>query len=59
MKRKDPIIEEIHAFREEFAREHGHDVRRIARALQEEEKANHRKVVSSPPKRVKPTKKAS
>ena len=59
MKRKDPILDEIHAFREEFARKYDFDVHRIAQALQEQEKANHRKVVSCAPRRVRQAKKAS
>jgi hypothetical protein len=59
MNSRTPILDELHAVREEFAREHNNDVRRMARTLQEEEAALRRKVVSLPPKRSKPAKKAS
>jgi len=56
---KNPILDEIHAIREEFAREHGYDVRRMVRTLQEEEGTLKRKLVSLPPRRTTRTKKAS
>ncbi len=56
---KNPILDEIHAVREEFAREHGYDVRRMARTLQEEERTLKRKLVSLPPRRTSRAKKAS
>jgi len=53
MKRSDPIIDEIHRIRERFGREHGFDVRRIARALQEREAEHPQRLVSRSPKRVR------
>jgi hypothetical protein len=58
MKRADPIVEEIHKFREKLARHHGFDVKRIAAALREKESAHPDRLVSRPPRRV-PRKKAS
>jgi hypothetical protein len=58
MKRSDPIVDKIHKIREKFGREHGFDVRCIARALQEQEAEHPQKLVSRSPKRV-PRKKAS
>lgn len=50
--RKDPIIEEIHAIREEMAREAGYDLHEIARqARQQREALGERPVVKLPPRR--------
>lgn len=59
MKPKDPIIEELHKFREDFAREHNYDIKRIARAFQDAEAASGRKVVTLEPRRTQRTKRAS
>ena len=49
---KDPIIEEIRAIRDEFAKEHGYDVKAIVAALQREEAESGLQVISLPPKRI-------
>jgi hypothetical protein len=49
---RDPIVEEVRAIREAFAKEHGYDVKAIVRALQREEAESGRRVVSLPPKRL-------
>jgi len=59
MKRKMSILDEIHEYRERFAREHGYDLRRMAEALQQHEARLRRKVVTLPPKRREPLRRAS
>lgn len=49
---QDPIIEEVRAIRDEFAKEHGYDVKAIVAALQREEVESGRQVISLPPKRL-------
>jgi hypothetical protein len=49
---QDPIVEEIRAIREEFAKEHGYDVKAIVAALQREEAESGLQVISLPPKRL-------
>jgi hypothetical protein len=49
---QDPIIEEIRAIRDEFAKEHGYDVKAIVAALQREETESGLEVISLPPKRL-------
>ena len=59
--KKDPIVDEIYQIREELSKESGHDLRRIAEAARKRQQAsaNTRTVVTLPPKRVVPAKKAS
>jgi len=59
MPRKDPIIEEIHAVREELARESGYDLEKILEAARARQAASGVKAVRLPPRRVEPAKKAS
>ena len=49
---RDPIIEEVRAIRDAYAKEHGYDVKAIVAALQQEEAESGRQVVSLPPKRL-------
>lgn len=49
---RDPIVEEVRAIREAFAKKHGYDVEAIVRALQREETQGGRRVVSLPAKRL-------
>lgn len=58
---KDPIVDEIHQIRAELAKQSGHDLRRIAEAARARQQAstNTRTVVTLPPKRLVPAKKAS
>ena len=50
--RRDPIVEEVRAIREAFAKEHGYDVKAIVQALQKETAQSGRRTVSFPPKRL-------
>ncbi len=49
---RDPIVQEVRAIREAFAKEHGYNVKAIVQALQREEQASGRQRVSLPPKRT-------
>jgi len=49
MPRKDPIIEEIHAIREEIARAAGYDIERILEAARARQAASGRKAVRLSP----------
>lgn len=49
---RDPIVEEVRAVREAFAREHGYDVRAIVHALQRREAESAGRPVSLEPKRL-------
>lgn len=48
---EDPIVKEIHKFREEHARKFNFDLRAIFLELKEQEKKGKRQVVSLPIKR--------
>ncbi|OFW30640.1 MAG: hypothetical protein A3J28_18705 [Acidobacteria bacterium RIFCSPLOWO2_12_FULL_60_22] len=50
---RDPIVEEVRAIREAFAKEHGYDIKSIVQALQQEEARSGRRVLSLQPKRMK------
>jgi hypothetical protein len=52
MKRADPIVEEIHKFRQKLARLHGFDVKRIAEALRAKENVHADRLVSRTPRRI-------
>jgi hypothetical protein len=59
---RDPIVDEIHAIREELARQHNYDLDAIVEALQKASAQSGRRVVTLPPRPVaKPvgTRKAS
>ena len=49
---RDPIIEEVRAIRDAFAKKHGYNVRAIVQALQREEAESKRTLVSLEPKRL-------
>jgi len=59
MKRRDPIIEELHRVREAIGKAHDFDARRIAAAIRQHEDENPEGVVREPPKRTTRQKKAS
>jgi hypothetical protein len=59
MSRKDPIIEEIHAVREEMARKADYDIEKILEAARARQVASGRQSVQLPPKKVVAVKKAS
>ncbi|MBI5758316.1 MAG: hypothetical protein HZA46_07350 [Planctomycetales bacterium] len=50
----DPIVDEVRAIREAYAKQFNFDVRALCRDLQEQEKASGRSTVSFPPKRLRP-----
>jgi Skp family chaperone for outer membrane proteins len=58
MKRPDPILEELHAIREALAKEQGYDMAKIARAAKEFAEKMGVTLVTRPPRRIPPTKKA-
>lgn len=59
MHRKDPIIEEIHAVREELARQADYDLDRMFEAARKRQAASGLKAVRLPPRKPQPAKKAS
>jgi len=58
MHRKDPIIEEIHAVREELARQADYDLERMIEAARARQAASGWQVVRLSPKKAEPAKKA-
>ena len=58
---KDPIVEELHAIRDELSKEAGDDLRQIVEAAKRRQQASakDRAVVTLPPKRIAPPRKAS
>jgi hypothetical protein len=59
VKRRDPIIDELHRVREDIGKAHDFDVRRIAAAIRQHEDENPEGVVRESPKRAPRQKKAS
>jgi hypothetical protein len=59
MKRRDPIIDELHRVREDIGKAHGFDVNRIAETIRRHEDENPEGVVRQLPKRTAHPKKAS
>ena len=51
----DPIVEEVRAAREAYARRFGFDLRAICLDLQEQERTSGRELVSFPPRRPEPS----
>jgi hypothetical protein len=49
----DPVIEETRRIRDRLAKTHGYDLRKIARALQQEESKSGRRTVTRPAKKVR------
>ena len=49
----DPIIEEIHRYRDEYAKSHDYDLCKIYHDLKEKQQKSGRKIVSFPPKPAK------
>lgn len=58
MKRRDPIIEELHRVREVIGKAHNFDVHRIAATTRQHEDENPAGVVRESPKRTMRRKKA-
>ena len=48
----DPIVDEIHAVREEIARRHGYDLDAIVESLRKASEQSGRQVVTLPPRPV-------
>lgn len=48
----DPIVDKVHAVREEIAREAGNDVWKLVRRLQESQKEHGDRLVTRPPQRI-------
>jgi len=49
----DPVVAEVRAIREEYAKKFNYDVRALCRDLQEQEEKTGRTTVSLTPKRLK------
>ena len=58
MSRKDPIIEEIHAVREQLAREADYDLEKMFEAARARQKASGLQAVRLPPREAEATKRA-
>jgi len=52
---RDPIVEEVRAIRDAFAKEHDYNVKSIVQALQQDEAKSGRRVLSLQPKRLPTT----
>jgi len=48
---KDPIVEEIHAIREQLAAEHGNDLHKIVAHVKAVQQEYGNKLISRPPRR--------
>jgi hypothetical protein len=59
MKRRDPIIDELHRVREDIGKAHNFDARRIAATIRRHEDQSLEGVVRESPKRAPRQKKAS
>jgi hypothetical protein len=59
MTHKDPIIEEIHAAREEIAREADYDLEKMLERARERQAASGLQAVRLPPREAEAAKKAS
>jgi hypothetical protein len=55
---KDPIVEEIRAIRDAYAKQFDYNLEAIYRDLKEQEVRSGWEVVSLPPKRIEPEKRA-
>lgn len=56
---RDPIVDEIHKIREEYARQFGFDVRAICRDIQAKQLRSGRELVSFPARKPTPKKDAA
>ena len=54
---RDPIVEEVRAVRDAYAKQFDYDVEAIYRDLKKQEAKSDRAFVSFPPKRIEPIKK--
>ena len=55
---KDPIVEEVRAIRDAYVKQFNYNVEAIYRDLKEQEANSGWEVVSLPPKRIEPEKRA-
>ena len=53
---RDPIVEEVRAVRETYAKQFDYDIEAIYRDLKKQETDSGRKFISLPPKRIEPVK---
>ena len=51
---KDPIVEEVRTYREQYAAKFNFDLKGICRDLRERQKNGGRKVISLPPRLIQP-----
>ena len=51
----DPIVAEVHAIRDELARQCGYDLKEIFRRLRQQQSSSGRRYVRYPPRRIVPT----
>ncbi|WP_295396219.1 hypothetical protein [uncultured Thiodictyon sp.] len=56
---RDPIVDEIHKVREEYARKFDFDVGAICKDIQVKQASSGRKLVSFPPRKPTPKKNAA
>lgn len=56
---QDPVVEEVRAIRDAYAKQFNYDLGAIYRDLKEQEVKSGREVVSFPPKRIEPEKRTS
>ena len=55
----DSIVEEIHAIRETLSKASGDDIRKIAEAARARQEQSGRRAERLPPRKVRPSRKAS
>ena len=56
---KDPVVEEVRAIRDAYAKQFNYDLEAICRDLKEQEAKSGWEVVSLPPKRIESEERAS
>ena len=54
---RDPIVEEVRAIRDAYAKQFDYDIEAIYRDLKRQETKSDRGFISLPPKRIEPVKK--
>ena len=59
MSLSDPIVDEVRAVREALARASGDDIEKIVEAARERQAQGGRTVITLPPKKTQPAKRAS
>jgi hypothetical protein len=56
---KDPVVEEVRAIRDEYAKKFNYDLVEICHDIREQEVKSNRELVTLPPRRVKSKRKAN